>query len=503
MQKKQKLKILICEPNRRILSRLEAWIEAIGEIPYVTNDGIAALEMFKSDKPDIILLSGELKNMGGLELLEGIKKIAPNQATILMLGEDDTALFKRAIDFQVDKYLNKPVEAKPLFQAIESLSQEKLWHQEFTGQKRALEDYKEAIDLTFSVSRHDKDGNVTYVNGLFCKTTGLTYEEAMEGALNPLNNPNVDMSVVWETLHTNYIYKDRQIFKLEGKGERIVDVTAVALRNEHDEVEEYLVFTDDVTHLIQAARKIKKQELDNRLERLNHAKELNRVKDSFLTIFTHELKTPLNSIINFSQYVAKHLDKEDFPKKERLVSQVKEINLSGHFMLDMISNLMEAMKLKDGKIELHLSEINLHSVITALIETKFTSVDAIQIVNNCPEDFFFESDEERVSQILGYLLSNAVKYAKTRVEIDVSFTEESFSLDVLDDGDGFSEKKSVFSLFEQSDVDSMTREATGIGVGLFIVKQLCDRMAYSIDILDARKLGGAQVHIEGKRNIEK
>ena len=501
MENIHQLKILVCEEDSRILSRLESWIKAIGGEAIINNNGVSALEIFKEEKPDIILIAQELKNMGGIELLEKIKKIEPNQATILMLSDDYGNVFKRAIDLQVDKYLNKPVEAKQLFSAIESLSQEKVWHQEFLSQKRMLKDYKDAIDLTFSVSRHDKDGNVIYVNDLFCTTTKIRHSDAMKGMINPLNNKNEDMKIVWDALRTDLLYKDRQIFKLDDLSERIIDVTAVALLNEQEEVSEYLVFLDDVTDIIHAARKIKNQELDNRLDKLNHVRELNSVKDSFLTIFTHELKTPLNSIINFSEYVVKHLAKEEFAKREKLEKQVQEINKSGYFMLDMITNLMEAMKLKDSNIELNIAKVeltNLLSFVVACNKTQDVKV-SLHYEDSLELDIF--TDETRLKQIFTNITSNAIKYASSKVDIFIEMTAESFIVEITDDGKGFTDTEHVFDIFEQSDANSMTREASGTGVGLYIVKQLCDRMSYKIELLSSEVLGGAKVIVKGQRDI--
>lgn len=500
MKGTSKLKILLCESNLRVLNRLESWIEAMGEEVIVTSDGIAALEIFKNELPDILLISQDLKNMGGIELVEEVKKITPNQAVVMMLSEDDT-IFKRAIDLQIDKYLNKPVEATPLFHAIESLAQEKLWHQEFQTQKRVLQDYKDAIDLSFSVSRHDRDGNVIYVNDLFCTTTGLRHSDVMNGALNPLNNPNSNMTIVWDALDTDLIYRDRQIFKLEDNTQRIMDVTAVALVNEQDVVYEYLVFTDDVTEIIRTARKIKNHELDSRLDKINHAKELSRVKDSFLTIFTHELKTPLNSIINFSEYVVKHLAKEEFSKKDRLLLQVEEINESGLFMLKMITNLMEAMKLKDSLIDLKIMKIDLNTSINSIVQSKSVQSKNKTIKYSCDENMMIFSDESRITQIIEQILSNALKYASSCIDILVTNNDKEFSIIICDDGDGFSDTSNAYNLFEQSDSNSMTREGVGVGTGLFIVKQLCDRMAYSIKLLDSKELGGAKVVLKGPRDI--
>ncbi|MEA1982748.1 MAG: hybrid sensor histidine kinase/response regulator [Campylobacterota bacterium] len=502
MNSTSNLTILLCESDRRILQRLESWLQTLGARVVSSDDGIHTLQVFKESTPDILLISQDLNSMGGIELIEEVKKTVPNQAVVMMLNENDT-IFKRAIELQVDKYLNKPVEATSLFSAIDSLSQEKLWHKEFKLQKKALQDYKEAIDLSFSVSRHDRDGKIIYVNDLFCISTNLNYFKAMEGVLNPLNNPNEDMDKLWEALHKDKIYKDRQVFKLNAIDEKIIDVTAVALVDENYEAYEYLVFTDDVTQIVSTARKIKNQELDKRLAKINHAKELDRVRDSFLTIFTHELKTPLNSIINFSQYVQKHLAKENFEKKDRLLTQVIEIHKSGMFMLQMITNLMEAMRLKDSKFKLNIHQVELNSTLNSLLFSSDNQFSSKSIVNETESEVIISSDEERIKQIMQHLLSNALKYSSSVVLVRISSDEYDFMITIEDDGEGFRDKVGVFDLFEQSDANSLTREGVGVGTGLFIVKQLCDRIGYEIKLLDSQKLGGACVRIKGKRNLTK
>ena len=184
-----KLKILVCEADARVLLRLKAWVNAMGNDVVVCSDGIVGLELYKESKPDIILLSQELKSMGAIEFIESIKDIYPMQAFILMLNANtDASFFKASIELQVDKYLNKPLEATPLFHAVEDLAKEKLWHEEFASQKRVLQDYKDAVDLSFSVSKHDINGDIFYVNDLFCSATKLTHADAMKGLINPLKN---------------------------------------------------------------------------------------------------------------------------------------------------------------------------------------------------------------------------------------------------------------------------------------------------------------------------
>ena len=483
-----KLNILVCESDSRILFRLDSWIKAMGNDVITCSDGVMALEIVKENKLDIILLSQDLNSMGSIEFLKALKEINPSQAVILMLNADaDSNFFKSAIDLQVDKYLNKPIDATPLFNAVEALSEEKLWHSEYKSQKRVLQDYKDAIDLSFSVSKHDTDGNVLYANDLFCTTTGFRHADVIAGIINPLQNPNEDMEVVWDALHTDYIYRDRQIFKFDNEQDHILDVTAVAMFDENEEIYEYLVFSNDVSEILYASRKIKEQ-----------THEMDKIKDSFLTVFTHELKTPLNSIINFSSYVEKHLLKEDFPKKDRLVSQVSQINSSGWDMLDMITNLIDSVKLRDNEVTLNYSSFSLPFVVDELLKKYTNSLSEIKIIKLYKDEVELYSDQERVSQVLSSLISNAIKYTNSKIAIILKLQGENFTLEILDDGDGFKDTSKVLDLFSQSDEDNMTRTAQGIGTGLYIVKKLCDIMGYKVHLDKSKNLGGARVVVSGK-----
>ena len=170
-------------------------------------------------------------------------------------------------------------------------------------------------------------------------------------------------------------------------------------------------------------------------------------------------------------------------------------------MLHMITNLMEAMKLKSNKISLSIVEVNLYNSINNLVQSKFKNDNSKEVIIHIDRDVMMFSDELRLLQIVENLLSNAIEYAKHTVVLSIVVDKESFILDISDDGEGFSNTDNVFNLFEQSDSDSLTRESQGVGTGLFIVKQLCDRMAYNIELLSSQELGGAKVLVQGERNI--
>lgn len=498
-----KLKILVCESDTKILKQLESWIKTIIEEVYISDNAIQAYKIFDKVKPDIILVSQNLNNIDTIEFIEDIKKKVPTQAVILMLNVDSSStIFKRSIDLKVDKYLNTPIESSSLLNTIDELSKEKIRYKDYLIQKKLLQDYNNAIDSSFSISKHDENGKIFYVNDLFCKTTKLSYDDAMNGDINPFENQNSNISKMWSELNKNNIYRDRQIFKLNNQKEHIIDITAVCIKNDKTNVNEYLVFSNDVTDIVRSARKIKQQETDKKLQKLEHLKELDKIKDNILTVFSHELKTPLNSIINFSEYIKKHLLKENFKKRDILVEQISQINLSGWFMLDMISNMIDSMKFRNDSIELLKAKFSINDVIENILTKYDDKTKNIKVIKLFKDECIIFSDEKRVEQLLNNLISNAIKYCKKKIGIIIKSNEEDFILEILDDGDGFTDTSKVFELFEQSNEDAMTRTANGMGMGLFIAKKICDTMKYDISISNSKLLGGARVLIKGKKDIK-
>jgi len=497
----QELKILIYETDEKLLLNLESYLQNVALNIITTSDGSAVLDLYKEHTPEILLLCDSINNTNILELVKSVKEIKPQQLIMIMLSDESNYnLFRKLVDLNVDKYLNKPIEKSFLIDSIKTLGGEKLWESEYQAQKKFLQDYKDTIDLSFSVSRHDRDGKIIGVNELFCVTTGLKYADAMKGVINPLQNPNTDMKIVWNALENDYMYRDRQIFQFEGQDDHIIDITAVALFDEKDAVSEYLVFSNDVSEVVHAARKIKAQELDKKLQKLEHIKELNKAKDSFLTVFTHELKTPLNSIINFSEYVKKHLANEEFKKRDKLMYQVSQINSCGWDMLEMISNLIETMKLKEGNVELKYSKFTLNSIIDEALYKKREALSEFKLIKSyCSDGVEVYSDQLRLQQVLNSLVSNAVKYSYTTIAVVLKESKDEFVIEILDDGEGFKDTSKVFNLFEQSDDDSMTRTAKGTGVGLYIVKKICDIMHYNIKLDKSKNFGGARVVLSGKK----
>ncbi len=229
------------------------------------------------------------------------------------------------------------------------------------------------------------------------------------------------------------------------------------------------------------------------------SKELNLFKDDVISIFTHELKTPLHAIINFSDYIHRNLQKNLTDKKiDKMIDLSEKIKSNGLAQFSLIETLLEVSKYKTGKIILNEIEFEPKIIINSIIKRYKTmykkhttcELDSIKI----------NGDQNAFIMIFENFYSNALKYADSKIHIILKETEEnSFILSVEDDGKGIDEedKKIVFNQFEQIDKKYLNRVRKGTGLGLYLAKLISDSWNKEVYVNDSSLLGGAKFILKG------
>jgi two-component system sensor histidine kinase BarA len=263
-----------------------------------------------------------------------------------------------------------------------------------------------------------------------------------------------------------------------------------------DEFEDLgLAFNRMLQQLLDSAEELRSvnDNLDAKVDELAQANmklfEMNRLKGDFLATMSHELRTPLNSILGFSDVLGS--DKILEPKQRRYV---ENIQTSGRVLLDMINDTLDLAKIESGRMEVHLTDFDIATVVSAqcdmarpLAENKNLDL-YMEIENPLPS---VHQDMAKVRQILNNLLSNAIKFTPEGGRIDVRAMRDNWDrlvLQVCDTGVGIAEEDQtiIFEKFRQSQSevasDAMTREFSGTGLGLSIVKELCKLLGGEITV---------------------
>ncbi|MGB5963381.1 MAG: chemotaxis protein CheB [Coleofasciculaceae cyanobacterium] len=205
------------------------------------------------------------------------------------------------------------------------------------------------------------------------------------------------------------------------------------------------------------------------------AEAANLAKDEFLSMLSHELRNPLNSLLGWAQLLNR-------PNIEpaRITQGLESIKRSALTQSKLIEDLLDISRITSGKLRLNVYPISLAQIITAALQVIQVSADAkqIQIESNLdltPHQIL--GDLERIQQILSNLLSNAIKFTPSdgRVSVTLTYTDSLAQIQVSDTGIGISAEflPHIFERFRQAD-GSPTRSNTGLGLGLTIVRHLIE-----------------------------
>jgi signal transduction histidine kinase len=210
-------------------------------------------------------------------------------------------------------------------------------------------------------------------------------------------------------------------------------------------------------------------------------RELDRLKSAFLANVSHELKTPMISIVGYTDLL---LDRVDGPINEEQEKSLKKVALHSGHLLQLINSLLDISKMESGELKLAVRELDLKSLIEAvtmnfdpLIKQKGLTLN-IYIDKNLP---LIYGDEDKIKQILTNLLSNAVKFTHkggitisantSSININSGETPAFAEVCIEDTGIGIKEQDlgNIFDKFVQVD-PTLSRQYEGAGLGLSITK---------------------------------
>lgn len=210
---------------------------------------------------------------------------------------------------------------------------------------------------------------------------------------------------------------------------------------------------------------------------LAKAKESDMLKSLFLANMSHEIRTPMNGIIGFSDLMTKEYTSD----KDR-ISYASIINKSSKLLLRLISDIVDISKLEANQVKLYYKEYNLNEIIYSIynhhiisLKEEYKNNVKISYKTDFSDDYFIETDEIRLKQIITNLLGNAIKFTK-KGHIEFGYKKINDSLlqfYVKDTGLGISEKdkKYIFSRFGQA-LSTNKANFGGAGLGLSISTEL-------------------------------
>jgi len=312
----------------------------------------------------------------------------------------------------------------------------------------------------------DMDGRISDANDAFLALVGYSREELRTGAIdwrNLMPPENLDMNATailelrktgtYPPVEREYVCKD---------GNRIPVLVGDALL--HDS-------RNGVSFVLDLSER-RKAETERQARHV--AEAANRAKGQFLATMSHDLRTPLNSILGYAQILER-----DRSLGQRQLSAIKNMGQSGRQLLTLINDLLDLAKIESGRFELTAMEISLPEFLRRLVDTIKVTTDSKGLELQCDCDWDrvptrIRADETCLRRVLLNLLSNAVKFTDHGVvALQVRSPKPGkLRFQVRDTGIGMRAEDidSIFEPFRQ--VSEMARRLAGTGLGLTISQHL-------------------------------
>jgi len=254
---------------------------------------------------------------------------------------------------------------------------------------------------------------------------------------------------------------------------------------------EYVIFFEDITVQKKSEREYQLSQemlvaLNNKLEtlvkkRTDQLQQVMKQKNEFINQLGHDLKNPLNPMINLLPVLRKKAEKMECHE----IIDVLMRNV--RYMQDLIVNTIELAKLDSPNIQFNFEKINVKEEIDTIVSTNFIMKNEknIAISAQVEDGVQIEADKTRFNELIVNLLDNAIKYGKEEGSIFIvgeKPNESSIQISVIDDGIGMTENQlqNVFKDFYRANTQNSTLKSSGLGMS--ICKRIVERHGGIIEV---------------------
>lgn len=322
------------------------------------------------------------------------------------------------------------------------------------------------------MARLSLQGRLLEVNQRFADITGRTRASLIGLHAHDITHPE---DITTDQAHVEALLDGRQDrYALEKRYLRPDGVTVwavlnvVLLRDANQQPVQLIAVIEDISERLR---------MQEAMSSARAAERASKAKTEFLSRMSHELRTPLNAILGFAQLLSMGSGGELSPSQSR---QMGLITTAGRQLLALIEDVLDLSKVESGEVGLNLHAVDIDPVLETCMEmlspmcTQAGVSVNLQRASPLP---LVQADPQRLLQIFMNLASNACKYNRPGGTLDIQLRQEGEDVVIhfIDSGQGVppGELSELFQPFRRSHVHN---HIEGSGLGLYIVKQLVDRM---------------------------
>lgn len=502
-----KAKILVVDDEPGVLTTVQAVLQHEGYDVDAVGNGASAIAAIGHTHYDLVLTDLKMPDVDGLAVLAEVRKRSPQTVTVIMTGFGSLGSAVEAVQLGAYEYLLKPTEVSELKQAVERSLERKrlseidtLYRVSWTVTRSVdpnliAEEVSDAVRrvlgvanacLMSVVSPHEPGNGSELLRAVF--DDAILLETLRRGAM-VTQHDNFSSLTSWLNEHgvasvalVPGIAHERLVcvlcadngaepYEFHASAQRFLDAlagqTALALEN---------------ASLISELR-----QNNNELAAANHKlQELDKLKSQFLSVATHELRTPLSVILGYNSMLAETLEgKIQDEEKETLRESIAACKR----LIRLVNSMLDITQIESGKMRMNVAPADLRQIVNSVAalfhhESRERGIHLeIELPSRLPR---LTIDAERIEQVLINLIGNAMKFTEPGGSINVSVRQHAGAIEVAvkDTGIGISpeDQAHIFDEFIQIRRQASNRQRHGSGLGLAIAKRIVEAHAGTIAV---------------------
>jgi signal transduction histidine kinase len=517
---KQPVEILLIEDNQGDVGTIQNALSD-QKVPFrlhVLGRGETALDfLYRRSKfafsptPDLIFLDLNLPGQSGIETLEIIKSDSSlRQIPLVVLTSSQSELdIKKSYDLGASCFIVKPVDMTAFSELVRQVMSFWLGVVQLPPYSTTEKDLTAAQDINAATKKYqwDQSLQVLFVEDCDADFEGIaqmlhelssprfTVSRALrlQEAFEHLNSEPIDVVLLDLSLPDS-----RGIETVQKFHARVPRIPFVVLTGAEDEAQGLLAVTEGAESYLEKSQ-IQKMFLvrtllhaiDRKAALLSleaalaseyaartEAEKAIAVRDDFLSIASHELRSPLALVRMQVQLLTDFLKRGQ--RDEMFAGLLKNLaeKTDGHMdhYSKLVDRLLDFSYIQSGRLQLNISEFDLSEVLTKTVAQFTNDLKKAEcaIVLDAGTPIQGSWDYLRIEQVVSNLISNAVKYSSGKpIEVSVTSTQDSVCIQIKDQGTGIAaeDRERIFKRFERV---ALKKSITGFGIGLYVVRQIVD-----------------------------
>lgn len=473
MEKKISFKILVVDDTPELLDITIRTLQKANYTVFSADNGATCMDAVQKEKPDLILLDVMLPDANGVDLAKEIKSKPESSSIFIILLSSlktSSANISEGLEEGADGYIVRPVGSRELLARIESA-------------RRLIDSDKrlKAATLKYQTLFSAMQEGV-YLHEMVYDEAGKAIDYRIIEA-NPASgyHLNINPTDAVGKLATK-LYNTQEAPFLEIYSEVAKTGKAIAFEKYFPPLEKYFhisafspgfgKFATTFTDI--SERKRAEETLHVKSEELQ---KINAEKDKFFSIIAHDLRSPLNSILSFSELMVEDLQANNV---EALEEDAEIILKSSQSAIDLLTNLMDWSQSQTGRMSFTPENFELNNLIHEVSQqlTAIAGQKSITISHDISTNNPIYADKAMIATVLRNLISNAIKFTPMggNITISVAYGTNEIVLSVKDSGIGIS-KENIAKLFriDQNFSTPGTNKEQGTGLGLILCKEFIEK----------------------------